>query len=189
MIEKKIVLPGDELGASEEFIGGPGTYEKNGKIISTQVGMPKLNFSEMMVTVKPVTSTPVVLEVGDEVICTITELRESMALVDILRVIGKNREIACTAVGSIHISKVSEEYVVEVGRAFRVGDIIRAKVIQTSPSIQLSTVGASMGVLKSVCMKCREPLVRKKNDLYCPVCERYWQKKMAADYGKGCIDL
>lgn len=186
---RKLVLPGDELGTTEEFIGSEGTYEDNGKILAAISGVVEYDPEEMTIAVKPVTSTPVVLKPGDVVIGIVTELKEAMAIVEVVRVVGKIRELTYTMPGAIHISKVRVGYTPELGRAFRVGDIVRAKVIQTIPSLQLSTIGSRLGVIKSVCMLCRGELRREGRYLFCPVCEHIWEKKIAVDYGEGEVHV
>jgi exosome complex component CSL4 len=183
--EKRIILPGEEIGTSEEFMAGEGTYEEEGRIYAECTGVLEIDSSEMVARVKSLPSTPIILKAGDLVIGYVNEIKGNIAVIDVIRLSGSERAISSDTSGSIHISKVSEDYISSIGWAFRVGDIIRAKVIQTEPSLQLSTIGAELGVLKSLCIACRTPLVRKDQDLYCPNCERLWQKKIASDYGEG----
>lgn len=181
--KRKVMYPGDEIGTSEEFIAGDYTYEKDGKILSSNFGFLELDRKERIAKIKPITSIPVTLKVGDQVIGVIYDLKEAMATVDIVRVIDRTRAISGNSSAAIHISKVANEYVPELNRAFKIGDIIRAKVIQVEPSIQLTTANEFLGVIKASCPICSKPLVLKGNELYCALCERNWQKKFAKDYG------
>src|SRR2546428_10898055 len=65
---------------------------------------------------------------------------------------------------------------------YRLGDIIRAKVIQVKPSLQLTTAETTLGVVKALCSVCRGPLELRGRELYCPRDERTERRKVAADY-------
>src|SRR2546428_42056 len=84
--------------------------------------------------------------------------------------------------GTIHISNVSEEYTEDIHDMYRLGDIIRAKVIQVKPSVQLTTAEPNLGVVKALCSVCRGPLEVRGRELYCPRDERTERRKLAADY-------
>lgn len=185
MTEKqKIVLPGDLLGTAEEFFPSEGAYEENGKIYSKFVGVPEYNLKEKTVKIKS-KNPPVVLKEGDIVIGTISDLKEQFVIVEISNVLGKTREISSETYSSLHISRISEDYVQDIRQQFRIGDIIKAKVIQTAPTLQISTVGKEFGVLKAFCGNCRASLKTEKNKLVCKKCERTEFRKGAADYGRG----
>ena len=181
--KKKVVVPGDEVGTSEEYIPGEGTYEENGKILSSQVGVVRYNDDEMIVETKPL--NPVVeVERGDIVLATVTMVRDTMVVVDIKKVEGKDRAIAGDTSGTIHVSKASQAYVKDLKKEFKIGDYVRAKVMQAKPSIQLTTGYPEYGVVKALCSKCRGPMVRKGTMVYCPNCERTETRKISSMYGK-----
>ncbi len=182
MDKKRVVFPGDELGTSEEFMVGEGTYEKNGKLYAANIGELEFDTKSRYATVKPITSTPVILKVGDPVIGIIEDIRSSMVFVNIHKVVGEDRQISGDSQGSIHVSKISKSFVDDIRSVYWIGDIIKANVIQAKPSIQLSTEGSEFGVIKSFCKVCQTPLIRKDKDLYCEECERAWQKRAAPDY-------
>jgi exosome complex component CSL4 len=166
MNDKRKVLPGDEVAEAEEYLPAEGTYEENGKVFSALKGILELDDKEKVA--KVVAENPMVtLTIGDEVFAEITDVRASMAIAD----------------GTIHVSKLSQEYVQDVGREVRPSDIIRAKVTQVKPSVQLTTQGAHYGVVKALCRKCRQPLLKVEKGLYCNTCERSDIRKMADDYG------
>ena len=185
--EGSLVFPGDKLATSEELLPGYGTYDAGGEIISTLIGKFFVDRKHMSAEIKPITSIPLILKEGDVAICEVKQLTESMVIVELLHIAGKGRAIAGEKDGAIHISNISREYVSHPGRMYRIGDIIRAKIIQVEPAIQLSTIGESFGVIKSFCMNCRSPLVRKNSILECPSCERKEERKIANDYGEGNI--
>lgn len=181
MKEKRRVLPGEEVAVAEEFIPGEGTYEENGIIYSALAGELALDNEEKIARV--VAANPLVtLKVGDDVFCEVTDVRNSMAICDVVAVEGVDRNVTGDTNGTIHISKVSPDYVQEVGRELRPSDIIRAKVLQVKPSIQLSTAGPHQGVVKALCRRCRAPLKKKNKGLYCESCDRTEYRKIADDY-------
>ena len=83
MDKKQIVSPGDELGTSEEFMPGEGTYESNGKIYSANVGTLEVDETTRVAIIKPLTSTPVILKVGDIVFGVVEDIRSSMIFIGI----------------------------------------------------------------------------------------------------------
>lgn len=179
-----ILVPGDAISTTEEFTAGEGTYEENGKVISANIGTAEIDSNERVVRVKPKNPVAIIKE-RDVIIGTVNDVRGGIATIGVSKVVGKEREISSETNATIHISKISDNYINDIGRELRIGDIIRAKVIQTSPSLQLSTQGENFGVLKALCMKCRTPLKRKNNELFCNNCERVETRKITNDYGEG----
>ena len=181
MKEKRKVIPGDEVAEVEEFIPAEGTYEDQGKVYSALYGELELNHDDK--TARVIAKNPMTkLAQGDFVFCAVTDVRASMAICEVIAVEGKDREITGDTSGTIHVSKMSNDYVQDATKEFRPSDIIRAKVIQVKPSIQLTTTSPHLGVVKALCRKCRQPLVRAEKGLYCPTCERADHRKIADDY-------
>ncbi len=180
--EKKIVFPGDELAVSEEYIAGEGTLDERGKIYASTVGMVELDSKERVLRVKAF-NPPVTLKKGDDVIAVVTGTRESMGMADVVQVEGKERSVSGDTDGSIHVSKVSSSYTKSVKGEFHIGDIIRAKVISTDPSLQLATTGGRYGILKGYCDRCKLPMTKKGNLLYCESCDSTDRRKISSDYG------
>jgi exosome complex component CSL4 len=106
-----------------------------------------------------------------------------MVIVDVLRVEGRSREVTGENQASIHVSKISETFTSNIWKEYRLGDIIRANVEQTTPSLQLSTKQQRLGVILALCTKCRRPLLKSEKALFCKRCERVEIRKLAPDYG------
>ena len=154
-----IVVPGDLIGASEEYLAGEGTYEERGKIFAVITGKVEINKEDRTVRVLPVMNTPPVLKVGDIVVGRVIDLKNAVVLVDIARIKGfENREIANADQAAIHISNVKDSYVAKLDTEFNPQDIIKAKVIDEK-SLRLSTVEKDLGVIKAFCTRCRTPLL------------------------------
>lgn len=182
-MRKKIVVPGEEVGTSEEYLPGDGTFEEDGKIMSSRIGAVKYDEKNMTVMTEPL--NPIVeVQRGDIVIAEVTAVRDTMVVVDIKKIEGKNREISGETMGTLHVSKASQSYVKDLKKEFRMGDYIRAKVMQARPSIQITTAYPEYGVIKALCTRCRGPMVRKGTMVYCPRCERTETRKISSMYGK-----
>src|SRR2546427_8418794 len=180
-MEAKMVLPGDEIATAEEFEPGEGTYEKNGLVFAATPGVLILDPGNRVARVREF-NPPAELRVGDIVYGVIDDIRGMMATATIQAIHGRARQISGESEGTIHISNVSEDYTEDIHDKFRLGDVIRAKVVQVKPSVQLTTAEPDLGVVKAVCSVCRGPLELRDRDLYCPRDERTEQRKLAADY-------
>ena len=182
-METNLVLPGDAIAAAEEYEAGEGTYEKDGHIYAAMPGVLQLDSQNFVARVRPFNPLAE-LKVGDVVYGVIGDIRSSMAEANVAAVHGSKREITGETEGAIHVSKISSEYIEDIRDAFHLGDIVRAKVIQAKPSLQLTTAEPNLGVVKAMCSRCRGPLELKGRDLWCPRDETSERRKIAADYGR-----
>jgi exosome complex component CSL4 len=187
-MEAKMVLPGDQIAVAEEYEPGDGTYEKNGLVFAATPGVLQLDEQNRVARVRAF-NPPAELHVGDIVYGVVDDMRGMMATATIGAIHGRSRQISGEAEGTIHISNVSEEYTEDIRDAFHTGDLIRAKVIQTRPSVQLTTAEPDLGVVKALCSICRGPLERRGRDLYCPRDERTERRKLASDYDDLRLDV
>ncbi len=182
------VLPGTEIGFTEEFIPGWGTYEENGKIYSALTGTVKFDMKNRRVIVEPRTNRIPEPRVGDIVIGRVVDVKQQFAIVKLIRLINNPRELPGVIYGSIHISKAKPGFVQDLTREFTPGDVVRAKVINTKRQpIALSTVDRNLGVIKAYCSKCNIALVAENFKLRCPNCSAVEHRKIANDYGKGNV--
>ncbi len=180
-MEAKMVLPGDQIAVAEEFEPGEGTYERNGLVFAATPGVLLLDAANRVARVRAF-NPPAELHVGDIVYGVVDDIRGMMATATILAIHGRTRQISGESEGTIHISNVSEDYTEDIRDMYRLGDVIRAKVIQVKPSLQLTTAEANLGVVKALCSVCRGPLEMRGRELYCPRDERTERRKLAADY-------
>lgn len=187
-MEKRLVYPGDAVGVAEEFVPGPGTYEENGEVFAARVGFLTLDTNDFVARVDTFVGEPAKVRPGDIVLGVVGMTRSSMAIVEVVKVATQpNRAVAGDTNGTLHVSKASEAYVENMEDAFRVRDILRAKVLETDPAIQLTTKGPHLGVLKSYCPRCGSAMARKGKGVVCPECDWKDSKKLADDYGEGTI--
>lgn len=187
-MEAKMVLPGDEVAVAEEFEAGEGTYERQGLIFASMPGVLHLDQENRVARVRAF-NPPAELKVGDIVYGLVDDIRGMMATATVNAVHGRSRQISGEADGTIHISNVSEEYTEDIRDMFHLGDIIRAKVIQVKPSLQLTTAEGFLGVVRALCSQCRGPLELRDRSLYCPRCEQSERRKLAQDYGNLKLDV
>ena len=183
MNKHKIVLPGDKVSTSEELLPGDGTFEDEGVIRASRVGTYVVNEKHRSAVVEPLTSTPVELKRGDIVLAEVGSVRSSMIIANVIHVAGKERGISGDTNGTLRVSEISAGYVKDPSTEYAAGDIIRAKVIQVKPNVQLATKDNDLGVIKGLCTKCRHTLVRKDGILECEQCGHKEKRKIAKDYG------
>ena len=187
-MEPKMVLPGDQIAVAEEFEPGEGTYERNGLVFASTPGVLQLDEQSRVARVRPF-NPPAELQVGDIVYGVVDDIRGMMATATVNAIHGRARQISGETEGTIHISNVSEEYTEDIRDMYHLGDVIRAKVIQTKPSVQLTTAEPDLGVVKALCGQCRGPLELRGRDLFCPRCERTERRKTARDYDNLKLDV
>ena len=192
MVEKRsvkngdLVLPGDYLGVIEEYLPGEGVKEENGELYAIRAGRVKIDPEKMEISIEAVTDTPPLPQVGAVVIAKVIEVKPQAAIVQLIKIEGRNnREIATSKLAGIHISQVRNGYVEGMSSEFKIGDIVRARVIANEKSpIQLSTKGPDLGVIYALCSRCRAPLVRRGDKLVCPRCGHVETRKLSSLYRK-----
>jgi len=185
-VSGQFVVPGERLGVIEEFIPNSGTYVEDGVIHSKNVGYVLMDFANKKVSVYPAARNLNVPKVGTVVVGKVTSVQSSQATVRMTK-IGR-KIISGFFTGLIHISDVSFRYTENMFNAFKVGDIIRAKVVSDKNKIyHLSTKGENLGVLYAFCSQCGGPLSLKGKELVCEVCGNVEKRKFASDYGAGTL--
>ncbi|MEF8848791.1 MAG: exosome complex RNA-binding protein Csl4 [Candidatus Thermoplasmatota archaeon] len=184
MNKTKMVFPGDQLSTLEELNPGDGTFEEDGVIRASRVGRFTIDKKDREARVTPLTDIPIEVKKGDIVLAEVRSTRSSMVIADVIHVKGKNREISGDTNGTLMVSEISNRYIKKANTEFAAGDILRAKVIQVNPSIQLSTKDKDLGVIKGRCKECRNPLVKQGKKLKCPNCGSTERRTTASDYGK-----
>lgn len=183
MTGSDLVFPGDEVAVEEEYLASSGTFAENGVIYASQIGVLELDDDECVArVVSP--NPPNILSTGDIVYAVVADIRNTMATADVVGKDGVDRTLGGETYATIHVSKISQGYTDDVSKELRKGDFIRARVTATKPSLQLTTKDDHLGVIRSLCSKCKTEMVRKgNNNLYCPECRTSMPRKLADDYG------
>jgi exosome complex component CSL4 len=174
----KFVLPGEYLGAAEEFLPGRGTYEHAGRIFASVVGAPALDPRDRTVRVDAVNGVPELQE-GDVVYARVDELKTAMAICSVLTAAASRRGIPGHPEGTVHISKAKDGYTESLSTEFAIGDVLLAKVLQAHPSIKLTTAPATLGVVAARCQVCHALLRIGEKELVCPRCGHHERRKLA----------
>ncbi|AKA48904.1 hypothetical protein IX51_07115 [uncultured archaeon] len=181
---KDWALPGDVLSTTEEYVPGRFTIDDQGRVISLAGGRIKRDEKNLVISVEP-TKKRVMPRTGD------------IAYGQVIKIDGRHDTVRVGAIcGKDNVLK---EYIVDAnlksmgqrGRRgesggipqFKVGDIIRGRFSRVSPFYEVTVSGKHFGAVKSLCSRCRKPLVEKNNALYCENCERNESRKFADDYG------
>jgi len=183
MTKNKIVLPGEQVSTSEELLPGDGTFEEDGIIRAARVGTYEIDEKHRRAKVKPLTTIPVELKRGDIVLAEVGSVRSNMVIAEVIHVAGKKRSISGDTNGTLRVSEISNGYVKDPSTEFAPGDIIRAKVTQVKPNIQLATKDKDLGSIRSLCSKCRHSLEKRENMLECNNCGNKEKRRTAIDYG------
>jgi len=183
-VERKsevFVTPGEKLGVIEEYIPGKGTYVEEGRIYSSIVGQLLINRAKREVHIQPKTRQPLIPREGNIVVGEVTNVQEKNLTMSILQI--GDVQLATSFTGVMHISDVSEGYVKTMNDAFKVGDVVRAKVISTkNREVHLSTQDGRLGVVQAFCVYCGAPLAHQRNRLRCVRCGEIDKRKTANDY-------
>jgi exosome complex component CSL4 len=179
------VLPGDILGVSEEFVPSQWTYEDEGMIKALVVGTVSVDEKNKKIAIVPKTGVPPALEAGKVVVGEIAEVRGQRASLKINKIKGDNRALVTSFMGGIHISQAQKGYLSKLTEAFRIGDIVEAKVTKVMglDSVDLKTADDELGVLKAMCTKCRHFMEKTdKNEVVCLNCGRKERRKLSVHY-------
>ncbi|MHA1594823.1 MAG: exosome complex RNA-binding protein Csl4 [Candidatus Baldrarchaeia archaeon] len=177
------VVPGERLGTIEEFLPGIGTYEENGYIYASTYGMVLIDKVKKTISViSPVVHYNLIPKPGSMVIGKVTQIQNQLVFIDILKVNGRRLNTPFT--GVIHVSMIDKNYTKTPFDAYKPGDIVRARVVnsRTIP-LQLTTVGSHFGTILAYCSLCGTRLERLRRGLVCPKCGNKEKRKLASDYG------
>ena len=182
----KFVIPGEKLGVIEEFMPGPGTYVHNGTIYSKITGRTLVDVLNKKISVYPMVHTVAVPRVGSIVVGQVYSVQSKVSIIRIWR-IGK-KLLSGFFSGIIHISDVAREYIEYMHDAYKIGDIVRAKVIsEKNRAYHLSTAEKNLGVIFAFCSNCGALLRLERGRLKCPRCGNIEKRKVASDYGREAV--
>jgi len=179
------VMPGDVLGVSEQFLPDKWTYDDEGYIKASILGTVDISSSNKKISIVPSSGSPALLKVGDVVYGEITDIRGQRSTVNVQKMKETDRKLALPYMAAIHISQVKRGYLEKLIDAFRIGDVIEAKVSKImGDNLDLNTEDKEHGVIKAMCSRCRAYMVptNRKDELYCKVCDRKERRKVSINY-------
>ena len=179
---EKEVFPGEKLAVIEEYNDGPGTYQEEGEVRSSEIGEPDLDSDKRAMFVKKATPEIIVPEKGMEVVAEVGSVARKDARIDIFMLNGKL--IHPSYSGVIHISDISRDYVKNIDMALKNGDIVKGKLVNVANRLnQTSLEGPEYGVIYAYCSRCGGLLEEQHGKLICPDCGRVERRKTAKSYG------
>ena len=184
-LTNKGVVPGDALCVIEEFLPGSGTYEHhNGVVRAALVGSTIADLNTRVINVKPRIKEPILPRRGSIVYGIIVLIREEYAIVRLVSdVNGVKYHTVFTAI--LHISQVTDKFIKDLFEVLRMGDVVKAKVLNDSIPYNISIKDPKLGVVLAFCGKCGSLLKFESGDLLkCPVCGNSERRKVSIDYGK-----
>ena len=179
------VMPGDVLGVSEQFLPDKWTYDDGGYIKASVLGTVDIGSSNKKISIIPSSGTPAILNVGDSVYGEITDVRGQRATINVQKMKGTNRRLALPYMAAIHISQVKRGYLEKLIDAYRIGDVIEAKVSKImGDNLDLNTEDKENGVVKAICTRCRAYMIPtgRRDEVYCEVCDRRERRKISINY-------
>jgi len=179
----KFIFPGERLGVIEEFLPGQGTYVEEGNIYSATTGYLQLDKINKEAQVHSQVRTPLIPKKGNIVIGHVSSVSDKTMSIDIFQIDDKIINTSFT--GVMHISNTSQSYVKTMFDVFKVGDVVRSKVMSTmNREFHLTTQGNELGVIQAACSRCGDQLIIRNRRLRCPSCQVSEIRKLASDYGE-----
>jgi len=178
------VVPGSFLATEEEFVAGKNAFDSNGKLFSTAVGLKNADMSSRQFNVDKCSRDIEPLDCGSTVIGIIEKVNEKSAFVKIREAYkGKDEKAIIQPAAQIPVFNIADQYVESVDDMFRLGDLIKAEVVEVTPyRIVLDTKKPDFGVIKAYCIRCRAPLSKSGNELKCRKCGSSQTRKISKEY-------
>jgi len=181
------VLPGDHVGAIEEYMPSAGAFSSDEGVYSSNIGKLELDAKTHSARVKPKTRVAKLQGVGSVTVGVIAEASDSVAIVDLAQLDYDKVSLVPNGVSAVlHVSNIRRDYVKDLRDELRIGDIIRARIIESNEhTTKLTIDGRELGVIKAFCIRCRQPLRMSGSKLICDRCGDIENRKTAEDYGSG----
>jgi len=179
------VYPGQLIGTEEEYEAGEGTYIENGQIYSLFFGKKEIKNRKITITQE---RKLISFFVGQKVIGRVDYIIEPIAIVKVIDD-RANKDYRFIYTGEnfvLRIENIKKGYVKRVSDEYKIGDIIKAKIIEIkNGEYQLSTVDDDCGVIKaynSAFNEPRNPLIKTPNSLVDIKTNRREIRKISKDY-------
>ncbi|MEM0121101.1 MAG: exosome complex RNA-binding protein Csl4 [Thermoprotei archaeon] len=176
----EIVLPGDDIGVVEEYLGEGFVYEHNGVLRAATVGAVQRDPAKHILKVIRKTRKPSIPAKGDLVYGVVSDAKPKMVIVDVVSMDKNVFQPPFTAL--LPISMISTERVESADSLFTESDIVVARVESTSPPFILSTKSPEFGVILARCRICGGILESDSKTLFCPNCGVRDKRKLSSNY-------
>ncbi|HNT60522.1 MAG TPA: exosome complex RNA-binding protein Csl4 [Candidatus Bilamarchaeaceae archaeon] len=175
---KTILLPGDHVGPGEVYAEGASTYTEKDEVYASTMGVLDEESRGLKTRFRKIQ-----IERGSIVYGVVLSVFENFAILGILSEKSEEGKFAGIPDGKILVKNASKEYTRSMRDAVKVGDLVRAKVIDVDgDTAMLTTSYPEYGVIKAFCARDKSPLDRQGKDLVCPLCKGRERRKLANDY-------
>ena len=108
----------------------------------------------------------------------------TIAIQIILKVKGVKRSIGNYTVGTLHIAKMSKDFVSNIRELYQINDLIQATVIKAKPAIELTTSHGDDGVVYAKCDVTHDDLKIVDGKLWSEELRKVVNRKISKQYGK-----
>jgi len=174
-------VPGEYLGASEEYAAGEGVYEQEGALYAGVAG--PLHVDEAKRTIQVGTRVKVhPLAPGDMVLARVYDIYDQIASFLIMRVENQPRErsVVSRDMVFIRIGEIQRAYTENLRDAIKIGDVVRARIVEVTPlGTYISMKDSGLGVIHAYCSNCHNELEGHGPVLQCPECGRREPRRVA----------
>lgn len=176
-----IIVPGEEIAIEEQYAGGKNTFVKFGKVKSVTLGKAVFDEGQKKVNVEgKIVQT---ITVNDIVYGKVVKVKDSMASIELTS--AENNKKITSKEANLPVRNVSTEYISKMDNFFKIGDLVKAKVVSVNPlGIDLATNETGLGVIKAYCKECRSELSHNDNKLLCFNCGSQEERKWFSDEQK-----
>lgn len=182
MEQDNFALPGKHVGAAEEAAPGKGTYEAGNEVYSALSGRIIREHGEVSVLAK---KDVIRIQPGQIVYGIVADVMEQLALIEIEPLVkGRERFVPPSDYGVLRVMNIRDGFVPSAKSEMKRGDLIKARVEDTSKGVSLSTKAFDLGVVKAYCEICRHEMNLVDTVLKCGKCGNISKRKLSRSYGQ-----
>lgn len=174
----EFTLPGDKIATIEEFEGLDGVYQhSDGVLRASRIGKATYDLRQRYVKVNGIKSM-LLPKNDDHVIGFVHTITSNSASIRIVYINGAKSDARFDA---LYIGRGRAK----VQNMFRVGDMVRAKVVNIlNGYIHVTFKESNLGVVYTRCSQCGGEVVRlNAEEVKCVECNAVSSRKLADDYG------
>ena len=178
-------VPGDNVGNSLEYLPVFGIYAKDDDLYSSGIGEVQFDVKEHAAKLNVATRIPKLQSVGIVTYGLVIEVNENSALIDLIPIKSGKFDFAVNGLSAIlRVSDVRRGFVKDLKEEFKSGDIVKVKIVNVSKhTVNLTTDRPELGVIKTVCTRCRHDVSIVNGRLRCTNCGNNEYRKISNEYG------
>lgn len=168
-------VPGNFIATVEELTPGAGVLEEEGKLYAAIQGQKQVE--GLGVSIKNSKATRRLAK-GDLVYGLIQDVYDSVSLIE-FQPVEKNIAVP-NNYAYLRISEIQKRYTETFGEHIKIGDFIKAKVVEVKPlGIYLTIAWPELGVVKAFCSNCRKEMKDEGRVFVCRECGSTETRKKA----------